>query len=85
MQHPLHIDQEHNDTIRAEVGERLGIILRLRNPSRLPGRVRHLLDRLAEQDHQIEMETSPSIVPPENEGWLRRLWPTSLNRSGRVK
>jgi hypothetical protein len=73
MQHPLPIDQEHNDTIRAEVGERLGIILRLGNRPKLPGRVRHLLDRLAEQDHQIEMETSPSIVPSENEGWVRRL------------
>jgi hypothetical protein len=73
MQHPLPIDQEHNDTIRAEVGERLGIILRLGNRPKLPGRVRHLLDRLTEQDHEIEVETSPSIVPSENEGWLRRL------------
>ena len=73
MQHPLPIDQEHNDTIRAEVGERLGIILRLGNRPKLPGRVRRLLDRLAKQDHQIEMETSPSIVPSENQGWLRRL------------
>jgi hypothetical protein len=71
MQHPLHIDQGHNDTIRAEVGERLGIILRLGGRPKLPGRVRHLLDRLAEQDHEIE--TSPSVVPSENEGWVRRL------------
>ena len=69
----LHIDQEHNDTIRAEVGKRLGIILGLGNPPKLPGRVRHLLDRLAEQDDQIEMKTSPAIVPSENEGWVRRL------------
>jgi hypothetical protein len=74
MQHPLHIDQEHNDTIRAELGERLGIILRLGNRPKLPRRVRQLLDRLAEQDHRIEMETSPSIVPSENEGWVRRLF-----------
>jgi hypothetical protein len=73
MQHPLHIDQVHNDTIRAEVGERLGIILRLGNRPKLPGRVRLLLDRLAKQDHQIEKETSPSIVPSKNEGWVRRL------------
>jgi hypothetical protein len=73
MQDPLHIDQEHNDTIRAEVGERLGIILRLGGRPKLPSRVRHLLDRLAKQDRQIEMETSPSIVPSENEGWVRRL------------
>ena len=77
MQHPLHIDQEHNDTIRAEVGERLGIILRLGNRPKLPGRVRRLLDRLAEQDHQIEIKTSPPIMPSENQGWVRRLWPTS--------
>jgi hypothetical protein len=73
MQYPLHMDQEHNDTIRAEVGERLRIILRLGNRPKLPVHVRHLLDRLAEQDHQIEMKTSPSIVPSKNEGWLRRL------------
>jgi hypothetical protein len=70
MQHP---HQEHNDTIRAEVGKCLGIILGLGGRPKLPGRVRRLLDRLAEQDHQIEMETSPSIVPLENEGWVRRL------------
>jgi hypothetical protein len=29
MRHPLHIDQEQNNIIRAEVGERLRIILRL--------------------------------------------------------
>jgi hypothetical protein len=73
MQHPLHIDHEHNTTIRAEIGQRLGIILSLGNRPKLPVRVRHLLDRLAEQDHEMEMETSPSIVPSENEGWVRRL------------
>jgi len=73
MRHPVHIDQEHNDAIRAEVEERLRIILSLRSPQKLPGRIRHLIDRLAEQDHQIEMKTSPSIVPSDNEGWLRRL------------
>jgi hypothetical protein len=55
MRHPLHIDQEHNDAIRAEIGERLGIFLRLGNPQKLPRRIRYLIDRLAEQDRQIEM------------------------------
>ena len=58
MRHPLHIDQEHNDAIRAEVGERLGIILSLRNPQKLPRRIRNVIDRLAEQDREIEMQTS---------------------------
>jgi len=58
MRHPLHIDQEHNDAIRAEVGERLGIILSLRSPQKLPGRIPHLIDRLAEEDREIEMQTS---------------------------
>jgi hypothetical protein len=73
MRHSLDIDQEHNDAIRAEVGERLGIILSLRSPQKLPGRIRHLIDRLAEQDHQIEMQSSPAIVPTGDEGWLHRL------------
>jgi hypothetical protein len=73
VRHPLHIDQEHNDAIRAEVGERLGIILSLQSRQKLPGHIRHLIDRLAEQDHQIELQTSPSIVPSRDEGWLCRL------------
>ena len=73
MRYPLHFDHEHNDAVRAEVGERLGIILSLRSPQKLPGRIRRLLDRLAEQEHEIEMQSSPSIAPSGNEGWLRRL------------
>jgi hypothetical protein len=73
MRYSLDIDQEHNDAIRAEVGERLGIILSLRSPQKLPGRIRRLIDRLAEQDHQIEMQSAPSIVPSRDEGWLNRL------------
>jgi hypothetical protein len=71
MRHSLDIDQEHSDA--AEVGERLGIILSWRSPQKLPGRIRHLIDRLAEQDHQIEMQSAPSIVPSRDEGWLNRL------------
>jgi len=48
----------------------------LEQPRKLSARLRHLLDRLSEQDHLIEMAASPSIVPSQhqNEGWLRRLW-----------
>jgi len=76
MQNPLQIDQEQNEAIRAELGERLRIIMGLEKPRKLSARLRHLLDRLSEQDHLIEMAASPSIVPSQhqNEGWLRRLW-----------
>lgn len=71
MRHPLH--KEYNNVIRAEVGERLRIILSLARPTKVPQRIRHLLNRLAKLDHEIEIKTSPSIVPSANEGWLRRL------------
>jgi hypothetical protein len=53
MRHPLHIDQEHNNIIRAEVGERLRIILRLARPTKVPQRIRHLLNRLAKLDRDL--------------------------------
>jgi hypothetical protein len=80
MQHPLQIDQEHNEVIREEMGERLRTILWLERPRHLPGRIRRLLSRLVEQDRKIELKPSPSIVPradivtSEGEGWLRRLF-----------
>jgi hypothetical protein len=66
------LEHEHNDAIRAEVGERLGI---LRKPEKkLPTRFRHLIDRLAKLDYKIEKEKKlPPIVPSGEEGWLRRL------------
>ena len=64
MRHSLDIDQEHNDAIRAEVGERLGIILSLRSPQKLPGRIRRLLGRLAEQDNELKMEPPRRISLP---------------------
>jgi len=75
MQNLPQIDQEQNKAIRTEMGERLRIILELQKPQKLSGRLRQLLDRLAEQEHRIEigMAASPSIVPSQNEGWLRRL------------
>jgi hypothetical protein len=73
MRHPLHIDQEQNNVIRAEVGERLRIILGLARPTKVPQRIRHLLNRLAKLDPEIEKKTSSSIEPSANEGWLRRL------------
>jgi hypothetical protein len=72
---PLPIDEEHNNAIRAEVGERLRVILHLEGRQKVPRPIRQSLDRLAEVDHGIELKTSPSIVPSENEGWLRRLLP----------
>jgi hypothetical protein len=69
------IDEEHNNAIPAEVGERLRIILYLEGRQKVPRPIRQSLDRLAELDHGIELKTSPSIVPSENEGWLRRLLP----------
>ena len=72
---PLPIDDEHNNAIRAEVGERLRIILYLEGRQKVPRPIRQSLDRLAELDHGIELKTSPSIVPSENQGWLRRLLP----------
>jgi hypothetical protein len=71
MPHPLHIDQEHNNAIRAEVGERLRIIFRLAGRQKVPQPIRHFINRLDE--HEIEKKTSPSIVPSGDEGWLRRL------------
>ena len=73
MPNPLHIDDEYNKAIRAEVGERLRIILWLEGRLRVPRPIRRSLDRLAEADHGIELKRSPSIVPAENKGWLRRL------------
>ena len=75
MPHPLHIDEEHNDAIRAEVGERLRLILRLEGRQKVPRLIRQSIDRLAEVDHGTELKTSPSIVPSENAGWLRRVLP----------
>jgi hypothetical protein len=75
MPHTLHIDEEHNNAIRAEVGERLRIILWLEGRQKVPRPIRQSLDRLVEVDHGIELKTSPSIVPSESEGWLRRLLP----------
>ena len=71
MRHPPHIDHKHNDAIRAEVGERLGV---LRKPEKLSKRFRHLIDRLAKLDYKIEKKKRlHSIVPSGDEGWLRRL------------
>jgi hypothetical protein len=75
MPHPHRIDAEHNDAIRAEVGERLRVIFHLEGRKRVPRPIRQSIDRLAEVDHRTELKTSPSIVPSENEGWLRRLLP----------
>jgi hypothetical protein len=54
---PLQLNSEHCQAICAEVGERLRILLD-RETSALPPRLRSLLDRLAELDHD-----APSIAP----------------------
>ena len=73
MRHTLNIDEEHIKAILAEVGERLRIIFWLEGRQKVPRPIRQSIDRLAEVDHRTELKTSPSIVPLENEGWLRRL------------
>jgi len=70
MPYPLHIDEEHNKAIRAEVGERLRIFLWMAGRQKVPPQIRQSIDRL-----DVMLKTSPSIVPSENEGWLRRLLP----------
>ena len=60
------LDHDHNDAIRAEIGERLGT---LRKPEKLPPRFRRLIDRLAKLDYKKRL---PTIVP-SGAGWLRRL------------
>ena len=75
MPYPLHIDEEHNKAIRAEVGERLRIFLWMAGRQKVPRPIRQSLDRLAGVDQDIGLKASPSIVPSENEGWLRRLLP----------
>jgi hypothetical protein len=54
---PLQLDSEHCQAICEEVGERLRILLE-REACEPPLRLRLLLDRLAELDHE-----APSIVP----------------------
>jgi hypothetical protein len=75
MRYTLHIDEEHIKAILVEVGERLRIILWLEGRQKVPRPIRQSMDRLAEADDKTELKTSPSIVPRENEGWLRRLLP----------
>jgi hypothetical protein len=75
MRHTLHIDEEHIKAILAEVGERLRVILWLEGRQKVPRPIRQSIDRLAEVDHVTELKTSPSIVPSEKAGWLRRLSP----------
>lgn len=63
MRSSLKLDQNHNDAIRAEVGDRLRTILRPEEQGKFPSRFQHLLDRLSKLDDEIERTNSPSIVP----------------------
>lgn len=62
MRGSLMLDQVHNNAIRAELGDRLAIILSGEQP-KLPPRVQRLLDRLSRLDDETEIQNSPSIVP----------------------
>jgi hypothetical protein len=73
MANPNHFSAEHNKAIRAAVGERLSVILALAGRQRVPRPIRQSLDRLEERE--LGIKTSPSIVPPQKEGWLRWLSP----------
>ena len=49
MRHALNLNPDHNTAIRAEIGERLRVLLSKEQP-RPPPRVQHLLDRLSALD-----------------------------------
>ena len=49
MRSSLKLDQHHNAAIRAEMGDRLRIILLSRELPKLPVRVQHLLDHLDDE------------------------------------
>jgi hypothetical protein len=63
MRSSLKLDQHHNAAIRAEMGDRLWIILRSRELPKLPARVQRLLDHLSRLDDEIEAQNSAPIVP----------------------
>jgi hypothetical protein len=77
MRSSLELDQHHNAAIRAEMGDRLRIILLSRELPKLPARVQHLLDHLGRLDDEREAENSPPIapfrtVPPKMKASVRR-------------
>jgi hypothetical protein len=55
----MRIDALHSREICDEIGDRLREILRREATNELPPRLQHLMERLAEADH----EASPSLVP----------------------
>lgn len=63
----LQLDSEHCQAICEEVGERLRVLLD-REAGELPPRLRSLLDRLAELDHE-----APSIVPAIDDVTVRSI------------
>ena len=48
----LKLNSDYNDAIRAEIGDRLRMLLSKEQP-RLPSRIQHLLDRLSRLDATI--------------------------------
>jgi hypothetical protein len=63
MRSSLKLDEHHNAAIRAEMGDRLRIILLSRELPKLPARVQRLLDHLRRLDVETEAGNSPPIVP----------------------
>ena len=57
-----------------EVGRRLRTLYELAGRQKLPRYIRLLIDRLVEQEQEIEREKQPTIAPLRYEGWLRRLF-----------
>jgi len=52
MRSSLKLNSDYNDAIRAEIGDRLRMLLSKEQP-RLPSRIQHLLDRLSRLDATI--------------------------------
>lgn len=72
MRSSLKLDQHHNAAIRAEMGDRLRIILLSRELPKLPARVQHLLDRLSRWRDRSGKFAADSALPrgsSENEGF----------------
>jgi hypothetical protein len=64
----LNLDADHNSAIRAEIGERLRVLLSKEQP-RPPPRVQHLLDRLNTLDATGVRSRNRRL-----RGWTHRHW-----------
>ena len=64
----LAIDHIHSRAICDEIGERLGYMLK-KDVSEIPAHLLRLVSRLDEQDRELPIVASPSIVPSFDETW----------------